>query len=275
MVKFYGFIGLLGIIFAEVTLFLRIQPFTSFFCPTVWLSYIILIDSLNYQMRHTSLLTRHPKKLIALFFTSVVFWVVFEVYNKVIPGWTYENIGQLEILAGGIAFATIVPAVMETGEILRNIHIFDKIKGVKFKLNKNILHLSIIIGAIFLILPFFFYSAWMWALVWTGFFLLLDPINYLNGEKSIIRDLTSRKLAVPLSLFVAGFICGFFWEFWNQWAVAKWHYTWYEDLPLLANVKLFEMPVLGYLAYGPFAWELYAMYNFVKFLFSRKEIIKV
>jgi len=30
------------------------------------------------------------------------------------------------------------------------------------------------------------------------------------------------------------------------------------------------MPILGYLGYGPFGWEVYAMYNFVAGLFSKK-----
>jgi hypothetical protein len=232
----------------------------------------MLIDSLVFHVKKDSLLTRHPKKLLSIFIVSLGFWIIFEHYNFVILGWTYENISSVEILAGLIAFASIIPAVFETAELIRNLHLFDKIKGKKMKVDKNVLHLSILLGAVFLVLPFFVYSAWMWVLVWTGFFFLLDPINYLNGESSVIRDIANRKWSMPLSLFVAGYICGFLWEFWNFWAVARWHYTWYLQIPMLAQPKLFEMPIAGYLLYGPFAWELYAMYNFVKFLFSKKKL---
>jgi hypothetical protein len=45
------------------------------------------------------------------------------------------------------------------------------------------------------------------------------------------------------------------WEFWNYWALAKWTYT----VPYLDHLKVFEMPVLGYLGFPPFVLECYAM----------------
>ncbi|MBS3126681.1 hypothetical protein J4228_00790, partial [Candidatus Woesearchaeota archaeon] len=64
-----------------------------------------------------------------------------------------------------------------------------------------------------------------------------------------------------------GIGCGVLWEFWNFWALPKWVYV----LPAWTGPKLFEMPLWGYLGYGPFAWELYAMYYFVRNLFSKKK----
>ena len=51
---------------------------------------------------------------------------------------------------------------------------------------------------------------------------------------------------------------GFLWEFWNYYAIPKWTY----DIPFVGFFKIFEMPILGYLGYLPFALELYAMYYF-------------
>jgi hypothetical protein len=75
-----------------------------------------------------------------------------------------------------------------------------------------------------------------------------------------------RNFKIILSLMLAGYICGFFWEFWNYWAYTKWYYT----VPILQNIKVFEIPVVGFLAYGPFALELYVMYNFVRLLLSKR-----
>lgn len=63
-------------------------------------------------------------------------------------------------------------------------------------------------------------------------------------------------------LFVAGTLCGLLWEFWNYYAVTKWFY----EIPFVGFFKIFEMPILGYLGYGPFAWELFAMYYFARSL---------
>ncbi len=108
-------------------------------------------------------------------------------------------------------------------------------------------------------------------MVWLSFFFLLDPINYLNEQPSIISHLKDRKLKIPLSVMLGAMICGFFWEFWNFWAPHKWYY----NIPLLdkvpfGTIKLFEMPILGYLGYAPFGLELYAMYHFVKWLLKVK-----
>ncbi len=61
------------------------------------------------------------------------------------------------------------------------------------------------------------------------------------------------------TLAMAGMVCGFFWEMWNILAMPKWYYT----IPFFDVAKIFEMPLLGYGGYIPFAWELYAMYQWV------------
>ena len=61
-------------------------------------------------------------------------------------------------------------------------------------------------------------------------------------------------------MFLAGLVCGLLWEFWNFWATSKWHY----NVPYLGHVKIFEMPILGFLGFMPFAVESYAIYIFVR-----------
>jgi hypothetical protein len=104
-------------------------------------------------------------------------------------------------------------------------------------------------------------------LVWLSFYLILDPINYLHNQPSTLGHLKEGNLATPLSLLLSGIILGFLWEFWNYWAIIKWTY----NLPYVGFLKVFEMPILGYLGYFPFALELYAMYWFIRSLFVKKE----
>jgi hypothetical protein len=51
-------------------------------------------------------------------------------------------------------------------------------------------------------------------------------------------------------------VCGWLWEFWNNWAAAKWHYV----FPIGQGWKIFEMPAPGYLGFLPFALECFVMY---------------
>ena len=56
-------------------------------------------------------------------------------------------------------------------------------------------------------------------------------------------------------LLAAGALCGLLWEFWNSGAGAQWHYT----VPFVGVLKVFEMPLLGFLGFPPFALECFAM----------------
>ena len=65
-----------------------------------------------------------------------------------------------------------------------------------------------------------------------------------------------------VALLAAGFICGGLWEAWNLGARTKWVYS----VPFFDELKLGEMPVLGFLGFPPFALECYAMVSFLSLL---------
>ena len=92
----------------------------------------------------------------------------------------------------------------------------------------------------------------------------MEPINYFIGAKSLFRELENGRLNKIFSLFLAGAMCGFLWEFWNYWATAKWIYI----LPFLNEPKIFEMPLLGFLGFLPFAIEIYVMWEFAVRIFK-------
>jgi hypothetical protein len=125
----------------------------------------------------------------------------------------------------------------------------------------------IVCGAAGALLPLIVISSWFAPLVWLAFIFLLDPINHLRGQPSIAGDLAEGRWGRLLSLLAGGAVCGLLWEFWNYWALSKWTYT----VPYFGNVKLFEMPLLGFLGFPPFAVECWAMYVFLRsFLVSRQ-----
>jgi hypothetical protein len=101
-------------------------------------------------------------------------------------------------------------------------------------------------------------------LVWLSFVLLLDPLNALRGWPSVMGDLARGDWRRLAALLASGGLCGLLWEFWNYWAATKWTYT----IPYLGDMKLFEMPLLGYLGFPPFAVECWAMYVFCRSLLT-------
>ncbi len=72
-----------------------------------------------------------------------------------------------------------------------------------------------------------------------------------------------------ISLAVAGVVCGFFGELWNHYSFPKWVY----HTPGAGFLHIFEMPLLGYGGYVPFALELYALKNFLGLLGGERRAI--
>ena len=92
-------------------------------------------------------------------------------------------------------------------------------------------------------------------LVWVAFIVLLEPVNHRAGVPSLLREWQKGSLRKFYLLLMAGGICGFLWELWNCRAGAKWIYT----VPHLGFLKVFEMPLLGFLGFPPFAVECYTI----------------
>lgn len=271
----YGFIGILIIILSEINFFLKIEPFASWYFPIIWVGYILTVDSLVYKLKGSSLISNRFQEFLGMVIISMLFWWIFEFINIGVRNWNYidlggiNNPGRYQNLLASLSFATVLPAFFETVELIRSIHLFDHKKlHKKHKITKRFLHIMMGLGIICFFAPLLLPS-FAFPLVWLSFFLILDPINYLHKQPSIISHLKDRNLTIPLSLLLAGIIMGFFWEFWNFYAVPKWTY----DIPFLSSFKVFEMPIPGYLGYFPFAFELYAMYFFVRSLFLHKEYL--
>src|SRR3989344_8347505 len=282
MFRKYGVLGIFLILFTQLNFFFKIQPFANWYFPLVWFGYILTIDAIIYKIKRHSLISNRFHDFINLLLLSSLFWWFFEFINVATGNWNYINavnnklynnlIGDITFIAmlkATISFSTVLPAIVETAHLIRLTHWFDKAKLKKHhKITKTLLNTMFALGIISLILPFIF-PHYAFPLVWISLFFLLDPINYLHKQPSIISHLKDGKLKTPFSLIAAGTICGFLWEFWNYFAITKWTYS----IPYVGFFKIFEMPILGYLGYGPFALELYAMYHFIGTLHKEEKKI--
>ena len=88
-------------------------------------------------------------------------------------------------------------------------------------------------------------------LTWGSFVFLVEPWNRRHAERSFLRDLERGRPPRSCGRSLAGLACGLLWETWNYWARTKWIYT----VPGFEQVKLFEMPLAGFLGFPPFAVE--------------------
>ncbi len=89
---------------------------------------------------------------------------------------------------------------------------------------------------------------------------MLDPLLEKAGIQSLSRGILSGTRRRIWSLMLGGFFCGVLWEFWNFWAGSKWLY----HIPYFGDWRVFEMPVLGFLGFPPFALECWILYHLLR-----------
>jgi hypothetical protein len=234
------------------------EPFHTWFYCFAWWSYLLFIESFLFSRGHDALLFNNPAKFLFLLPLSVTIWLIFEVFNFRLQNWHYVYLPAsrgLRWFGYTIAYGTVLPALFSTRNLLDVLGVFrgtGNLLGGFGRFRDHFLG----VGVVMLILPLLFPKIFF-PLVWLGFVFLLEPFNYRNGADSLLRDWeqgSSRSLCL---LLLSGLLCGVLWECWNFSAGSKWVYT----IPYLGFLKLFEMPILGFLGFPPFAVECYVMAN--------------
>ena len=274
MFKFYGYLGIIMVLFSELNFYFKIEPFASWYFPIIWLGFIFILDAVNYKLKGHSLILSRKEQFFKALLLSALIWWLFELINLKTLNWNYFTTSGYQepwwirfFIFRTIAFSTLLPAVIEIFELVRTFKLFSKFKLLKHhnithKFLNTMFHIGLLMLVLAVIYPKYFYP-----FVWSAFYFILDPINYLNKQPSILGYWKKGNIKIPVALFVAGTLCGLFWEFWNYYAVIKWSY----EIPFVGFFKIFEMPILGYLGYGPFAFELFAMWYFVRSLHSHRK----
>ncbi len=224
-----------------------------------------------FWRKGTSLFTRDWRKYIGLFLVSAPVWWIFEGLNWRLRNWHYDGaelFSTWEYTAWStLSFTTVVPAVFGTAEFIGSFEFIARFRnGPVIKPNLITTMTYFIIGvamfALMMIWPDIFFP-----FVWISIYFMLATINIWLGNRSLIGWLRAGDWRPVAALWIGVLITGFFWEMWNFFSYPKWVYT----VPWGGCCKVFEMPLLGYGGYLPFALELFAIYHFVTGLFGEKE----
>jgi hypothetical protein len=264
-----AWVGLAIMIGSQAATFARIEPFWSWNTPIAWTGFILFADSVVWKARGNSWLRSNGREFVFLSFASIPLWLVFEGFNQVLRNWYYTGLPEpfaLRMFGYAWSFATIWPAIFEGAELIAVLGARRaKSAGKAGNAESAPPAWSVAAGALMLVAPFLVspgLAQYMAAPVWLGFIFLLDPVNAWLGGDSLLRDLRGGAHHRVKNLALSGLMCGLLWEFWNYWAGAKWHY----NVPIMENLKLFEMPLPGYLGFPAFALECFTMYVFVRTL---------
>jgi hypothetical protein len=277
----FGWLGLLVIGIGMFGIFAPVAVLSRWATPICWWGYILFADALLKRLAGWSMLCdRRREFFFAWLPLSIVFWVVFEVFNLHLVNWRYVGLAEnmVERMAGyAAAFATILPGMFLSAEILLALRVFRPFRVRPVRIGGGPLLIMGLLGLFFLIGPLLFPTSiarYLFAFVWMGFFFFLDPINLSSGVDSVLGELEEGRLEGFLAYMTAGFWCGLLWEFWNFWALTKWQYVWdggASGVPFTQGLRYFEMPLAGFLGFGPFALEYRSMYQFCRIFLRRGE----
>ena len=238
----------------------------------MWLGYCLTIDALVYWRTSTSLLKRDWRKYIGLFIISAPIWWIFELLNLRTQNWAYMGAEifspQEYAFWTALSFTTVVPAVFGSAEFFASLDFVKRLKrgpviGTHTRTTTSIFAAGWIMLALMLLWPKIFFL-----FIWLSLYFIIEPINIWLGNRSLAHWTQKGDWRPVISLWLGVLLTAFFWEMWNFYSYPKWvyHVAWGDWL------HIFEMPLLGYGGYLPFALELYALYNLVTGLLSHKAV---
>ena len=252
----------LGPAFIAASFFLmyqRVEPFATFFYLCAWYGLIFTLDRLIAAREGRSLVRRCGPGFLLVLFWSAVVWLFFELLNLRLANWYYVFVPDHAVLRytnSLVAFATVFPGIFWIDHYLALRGVGAQRRGRPLRFSPGGLRGLQIAGVVCLALP----MAWpryFFPLVWLSTALMLAPVNYRRSREGLLGQLAEGDYGPLVRMLLAGLIAGFFWEFFNFWARAKWIYT----VPFFDELKLFEMPVAGFLGFPPFAVECAIVYR--------------
>jgi len=256
----WGWFGvLLGLVF-WILAWSRFPWFSQWQAHTftpLWIAYILTVNGLTHRRTGTCVLLRQPLSFLLLFPASAGFWWFFEYLNRFVQNWSYTGVhfSSWEYFCyATLSFSTVLPAVLGTRDLFHNAHWirpgFDSFKPFKCSHPKIWAFFSLAISGIGLacigVWPNHFFS-----LLWMSPLIIIISLQILMGEQHILSDISAGHWNRLISSATAALFCGFFWEMWNYYSLAKWEYS----IPFVYRFKIFEMPILGYAGYLPFGLE--------------------
>ncbi len=237
----------------------RVEPFATYFYQFAWYGLIFTFDQLIRRRQGHSLIGACGPGFLILLFWSAVAWYFFELVNLRLQNWYYVFVVDgwtLNFLATLVAFATVFPGIFWIDHYLTLRGVAAGRRGKPLRFSAAGLRNLQLGGLVCLVLPLL-WPTYFFPLVWLALVLITAPANYRRGIDDLLFQFERGEYGPFLRLLLAGLIAGFFWESLNFWARAKWIYT----VPFFDELKLFEMPLAGFLGFPPFAVECAVLYR--------------
>ena len=247
--------------------FARFQPHT--FSP-LWFSYILVVNAICVRRSGRCLMTDRPGLFLLLFPASAIFWWFFEYLNRFVQNWHYVGATfspWAYFWYATLPFSTVLPAVLSTRHCLLGAGWITR-SCAQWRPIVLSHPLPIAAGGLMLsaaaLAGIGVQPNYLFPFLWVSPLLIIICLQTLMKERHIFSVIAAGDWHGAVAAALAALVCGFFWEMWNYFSLAKWTYS----VPLVHRFLIFEMPLLGYGGYLPFGLECMVIGAMLEKLFN-------
>lgn len=257
--------GLVMLVVSTIGMLRGVEPFATWYYQFSWYSALLAADGVlallgTAGQKGEFFLLGNKRHLLSMLFWSTVAWFFYELLNFRLQNWYYillpDNL-SVRWISTAVAFATVFPAVFLSEALLSAGGFAEHVRWRPLQVTPRFITLMRWTGAIVMLLVMI-WPRYFFALVWGATMLMIEPVVYSRTpQNSLLRDLEQGQPGRLLRLLTGGALIGLMWELLNIKARAKWIYT----VPFFEELKLFEMPVPGFLGFPPFAVECFILWQ--------------
>lgn len=158
------------------------------------------------------------------------------------------------MLYATLSFSTVLPAVLGTRDLLLESRWIET--GFRSYCRLTFPHPRLAAGGILLVASAGLTAIGIWpnllfSLLWVSPLLIIVSLQVMLGEEHLLAPIGRGDWRMAIACAGSALVCGFFWEMWNYYSLARWVYT----VPFVDRFHIFEMPILGYAGYLPFGLQ--------------------
>jgi len=230
----------------------------------LWLGYIGVVNALCFKRTGYCSMLNDQKNWLYLFPLSASFWWFFEYLNRFVQNWSYVDFDTLTantyFWLATLSFSTVLPAVCGTRDVLMSYDLFKQGFNSGWKCSavaKRKTHWFLFILSCLGLLGIGAFPNYLYPLLWLAPLFILTSLKGIRAERHVLSGLVEGNWTAIVAPMLAALICGFFWELWNFYSLAKWVY----HIPFVDTLHVFEMPLLGFAGYLPFGLECVVISN--------------
>ena len=238
----------------------RVQVQISY--APLWAGFIVIMNALCVKRSGHSPMTDHPWAYAATFPSSALFWWFFEYLNRYVWNWYYLGVSELGaaeyVLYATICFASVLPGVCAVAAFLHTFPMFDdKVFSGMGRVNLRKPGWCVFLGVLAAtgLCGIVFAPDYTYPLLWISPVAVFLLVQFLMKERCVLDPVANGNWSVFIRFAFAALICGFCWETWNYYALAKWVYA----VPWVHRFQVWEMPLMGFSGYLPFGVECAAV----------------